>query len=368
MPILRARGGAFRAVAGLSQRARSRLTPLFDVPVPVLRDNQTLDDYLTKRANGIAHAWGRVRPFYIDAHDLPLDLRTSSGNVPITFLVDRLRSEGALAIPVTGTVSERNRDYLVEVGRMIARDHRGVCLRLTEDDFENSKDLRLSVIEALGLLETSSVDVDAVFDFRYVGQRNPDELRATLQEAMQSLLSVGLFRNIIIAGSSIPDVLGKRDQGKVRREKRVEFVLWTKLVNELSNRFPTVFSDYGVVSAYYAPPDRPVRVPARIRYTTSNEHVFYRTTRKEYQSICHQLVSSNDFEGEYFSAGDLKLSKCARESAGSGGPAEWIENDTSHHLEFVSQQVWNLLREAKLLGAYALPEYNPVPWLQQEIV
>ena len=52
LPILRARGGAFQAVRTLSSLARSRLTPMFDVPAPVLKEGQTLHTYLTKRADG----------------------------------------------------------------------------------------------------------------------------------------------------------------------------------------------------------------------------------------------------------------------------------------------------------------------------
>ncbi len=341
---------------------------MFDVPVPVIGENETVDEYLAKRASGITDAWGRAKPFYIDVHDLPLDLRTSMGKAPIAFLSDLLRTEGLLAVPVAGTVSERGRDYLIEVRRIIARDRRGACLRLVEDDFDNSQVLRTSILETLELLQTDSTEIDVAFDFRYVGQRSSDVLRTTIQEGVEALLSVGRFRNIIVAGSSIPDVLGKADHGKVRRESRIEFSLWTKLAHELSSRGPIVFCDYGVVSAHYAPPGKPVHVPARIRYTTANDHVFYRANRKDYPQICRQLVSSGDFGGEYFSAGDLRISQCAKESTGPGGPAEWVESDTNHHLEFVSEQVWRYLSESRLLGVFALPESERVPWLQEELV
>ena len=62
LPILTARDGAFRAVSTLSPLARSRLTPLFDVPAPVLKEGKTLDAYLTERANGMHRCWdaGRI--------------------------------------------------------------------------------------------------------------------------------------------------------------------------------------------------------------------------------------------------------------------------------------------------------------------
>lgn len=292
MPILRARGGVFRALAAISPRTKSRIVPLFDVPVPVMRDDQTLEEILTKRANGIYEAWGRARPVYVDVHDFPLDLRTTSGDTPISFLFDLLRTEGLSAIPVTGTVSERDRNYLIAVGNIISRDERGACLRLAEDDFANPQTLRASIVEALGLIEADPTQIDIIFDFRYVGKRNMDVARATVLEAFETLQSVGSFRNIIIARSSVPDVLGKRDHGKIRRESRAEFGLWTKLAHSLADRVPVVFSDYGVVAAHYAPPGKPVSVPARIRYTTLQDHLFYRANRKEYPKICQQLLRS----------------------------------------------------------------------------
>src|ERR1700675_2180676 len=50
LPILRARWGAFQAIGELSPIARSRLTPLFDVPVPTSKNGKTLETYLAERA------------------------------------------------------------------------------------------------------------------------------------------------------------------------------------------------------------------------------------------------------------------------------------------------------------------------------
>ena len=54
----------------------------------------------------------------------------------------------------------------------------------------------------------------------YVGKDRLESLRATTLEALQAIHGIGLFRNVTIAGSSVPDLLNNRDQGKVRRETR----------------------------------------------------------------------------------------------------------------------------------------------------
>ena len=108
-------------------------------------------------------------------------------------------------------------------------------------------------------------------------------------------------------------------------------------------------------------------MPPRIRYTTASDHIFYRAKRGQYPQICEQLVSSNDFAGEGFSAGDLRISQCAKGAASSGGASGWVATDTNHHLEFASAQTWRFLREAGLNDRFELPEPQRFPWLQVEL-
>jgi hypothetical protein len=59
------------AVRALPPAARSRLMPLFDVPVPGVNDAAGIQTYLGERADGIHQACGSAWPAYVDAHDLP---------------------------------------------------------------------------------------------------------------------------------------------------------------------------------------------------------------------------------------------------------------------------------------------------------
>jgi hypothetical protein len=366
LSILPARKGAFRAVDMLSPLARSRTAHLFDVPVPVLENGKTLDNYLEERADGVYRALGGTRPVYIDVHDLQLDLRTCSGAQPITFLLDSLRRRGALAIPVTGTEADRDRDYLAGVRSIVARDKRGACLRLTHDDLVEPHTLAASVTTVLDSLALATSELDVILDFRFIGNHNPDTLLGIALGALQAIQRLGRFRNTVLAGSSIPAVLGKQDHGKVRREKRIDFELWKQLSVVFAEQL-IVPADYGVVGAHYVPPGKPVNVPARIRYTLLSDHVFYRTGRGEYADICRQLLASGDFSSENFSAGDRRIYRCAKGIETAGGPAEWIANDTNHHLELVAEQAWQFLMDSNLAQQFAFPEPARFPWLQPEL-
>jgi len=368
LPILPARFGAFRAVGALSPASRSRLMPMFDVRSVILKNGETLDAYLIKRAIGISQCWEAGRPVYVDAHDLPLEARTLSGAQPIAFLVDYFRSRGARVVPVTGTEGDRGTDYLQTMRALVAQVGDGACLRLQRDDLESAQILQASIAAVLNVIRLSPEHVDIVLDLRYVGRDSPESLRAMVLEALQVIDSVGNFRNVAVAGSSVPDAMGKRDQGKVRREPRIELQLWTQLLESMVAGYPMPFSDYGIVGALYAPPGKPVQVPARIRYTTPRDHVFRRASRSEHRDLCRQLIESEDFRGSSFSAGDQRLHRSAMGRATPGNPAQWVGYDTNHHLELVSEQAWNLLQSRGLDGRFTLPERSPRPWLQPELL
>src|SRR5690606_22096883 len=104
-------------------------------------------------------------------------------------------------------------------------------------------------------------------DFRFMTTKDLPEIKAVSLEVLQIAQSIGDFRNMAIAGGSIPEQMGKKYKGTIRHEKRNELALWSDL---LSAR-PLAYADYGIVSPTYVPPKGFVHAPARIRYTTETE-------------------------------------------------------------------------------------------------
>lgn len=364
LPILPARGGAFRAVGALSPLARSRLTPMFDVRAALLKNGKTIESYLGERARGIHECCEPDRPVYVDVHDLPLDMRTSNGLQPIAFIVDSLRSRSSRVIPVTGTEADRDNDYLSTIRELVSASGDGVCLRLVRDELNEPKLLRSSVLAVLDHIKLSPESIDVVLDFRYVGRDTVESLRATTLEALQAVQSIGSFRNVAVSGSSVPDLLTKRTQGVILKVPRKELELWANLLPT----WPVPFSDYAIVGAHYVPPAKFVTPPARIRYTTLREHILRRAKRGEYREICRQLIESDEYLGAMFSVGDQRFHHSAKEGSKSGNPPLWVAYDTNHHLELVSEQAWNAVKQRGLENRFALPEPNPHPWLQPELI
>jgi len=367
LPILPARGGHFRAVDALSSLARSRLIPFFDVPAPVLERAKTVESYLTSRADGIHRCWETDRPIYVDVHNFPLDLRTESGAQPITYLVDLLRMRGLRPIPVTGIEDERGTDYLKTIRALIRGESDGVCVRVERDELNEPKLLRTSLSSTVNLLALDSARVDLVLDFRYVGRDAVEVLHATTLEALRVIREVGSFRNIAIAGGSVPDQLTRRDQGKVRREQRIELEVWSQVISMAEGELPIALGDFGVIGANYVPPADFKKSPARIRYTTARDHVFRRAKLQDYRDLCRQLVDSPDYFGPAFSLGDQRIALVAKGQERAGNAPTWIAVDTNHHLELVSAQVWDAIQQQGLRNRFSLPEPSPRPWLQHEL-
>jgi hypothetical protein len=368
LPILPARSGAFSAIAELSPDAVSRINVLFDVPAPVLKNGKTLDTYLTERAQGIHGCWERDRPLYVDVHDLDPNLRTTMGAQPIAFLLNQLKLRGSRAVPVTGTAADRGTDYVNTVRALVAQHPDGVCVRLDRDELSDASQLAQNLIGLLDALSAEPASTDLILDYRYVGREKPEAVRASALDALNVIAGVGQFRNIALAGTSIPDRLDKRDNGKVRRESRVEFEAWSQLLPTLASRMLVAESDYGVVGAHYVTPSGVVTVPSRSRYTTEREHVFRRAKRSEHVETCKQVVASQDYLGETFSAGDRRVNLVAQGQAKPGAPVNWVTDDATHHLEFVSAQVWRILQAQGIEKQFNLAAPSRRPWLQPELI
>lgn len=365
MANLAARGGAFTAVQNLSPDAHSRSAFLFDLPRPTLEEGKTVDRELDKRAEGIAQCGKLGGRIYFDVHDFPPELVTETGLQPIEYLAQRLRRSGTVCVPVTGTISDRGPEYVESVRDIAVTDHKGVCLRLARDELEEPTFLEEAIGATLEALRVSPGKTDLVMNFAFVGNDKAERLRSVARDAIDAIIRIGNFRNIVLSGTSIPAQLGKRTKGEALRFRRVEYDIWSDVARMLASTRDLAFGDHGIIEIHHAPPAKVVNVPARIRYTTPLDHVIRRAARGDYQQLCKELVTSKDFMGRNFSIGDQKLASVAMFGAGKFSPGPAVANDANHHIEFVSQQVWQHIGACGGEGQFALPRALSRAWLNQ---
>ena len=365
MTSLAARGGAFTAVQNLSPAAHSRSAFLFDLPRPTLKEGETVERELDKRAEGITQCAKLGGRTYFDVHDYPPELVTGSGLQPIKYLARRLQRNGTACVPVTGTVADRGLEYVKAVRDIVVTNPNGVCVRLARDELEEPAFLEEVIGATLEVLRATPGKTDLVMNFAFVGNDRAERLRSVARDALDAIIRIGTFRNIVLSGSSIPAQLGKRTKGEVLRFRRVEYDIWADVARMLAGRRNVAFGDHGVVEVHHTAPGKVVNVPARIRYTTLSEHVIRRAARGEYQSLCKELYGSKDFMGRDFSFGDQRIASVAMFGAGKFSPGTAVAHDVNHHIEFVSQQVWQHIGTCGGESQFALPKPQSRAWLNQ---
>ncbi len=364
MPILPARGGAFGALSRLSPTTSSRLTPLLDIPDPVLHGTSDLESHYLNRAKGISEAWTHGRPLYVDMYNLPPQLRMASGMHPLRYVFDQLAHLSVSAIPVTGTEADRDTAYWHTAFSLIRELDTGFCLRLSREDLNSRTSLLPAIMKVLETARCSPARCDLLIDFRFMTAKDLPEIKAISLEVLQIVQSIGDFRNMAIAGGSIPEQMGKKHKGTIRHETRNELALWSDLLSAS----PLAYADYGIVSPTYVPPKGFVQAPARIRYTTETEHIFRRAARSDYISLCRDLIESPEFKGRLYSYGDHLIYGCAKGAIRLKQPGQWVLADTNHHLTLVSTQTFDVLKAKKLDQQFEIPEPVARPWLQPDLL
>ncbi|MGE0558175.1 MAG: beta family protein [Burkholderiales bacterium] len=351
-------------MARLSPTTSSRLTPLLDIPDPVLHGTSDLESHYFKRAKGISEAWSHARPLYVDMYNLPSQLRMASGMHPLRYVFDQLVRLGVRAIPVTGTEADRDSAYWHTAFSLIHELGTGFCLRLSREDLNVRKSLRSEITKVLEVAQCLPEHCDLLIDFRHVISKDLPELKTVSLEVLQIIQAIGEFRNVAIAGGSIPEQMGKKHKRVVHHEKRNELDLWSGLLSAM----PLAYADYGVITPNYVPPKGFVRAPSRIRYTTESEHIFRRAARKDYVALCRELIATSEFKGRLYSFDDHLIYGSAKGAIRLNQPGQWVLADTNHHLTLVSAQIFDVLHSKNLANRFQTPEPVAHPWLQPDLL
>lgn len=85
---------------------------------------------------------------------------------------------------------------------------------------------------------------------------------------------------------------------------------------------------------------------ANIRYTTNGSTLVARGRgsviqegNDQYRLLCQHLVAHRDFAGAHYSWGDATINGCAQGDIEPGAQEMWRGAGTSHHLQFVTDQL-----------------------------
>jgi hypothetical protein len=353
--IAKAKRGELWALNHLSIGARAAITPLFEmwpptIPRPPKQEEgrsrpkakapKTLVAHATDLLQMIRDEWGNL-PLFLDTRYVPLGGIPSPSGAKTIF--DVARTTQLMAIPTTSI--KFGPAYQQEIKDVIARDGRGVLLRLFITDFISPSLLSDYLTALLRVLQVSAGHTDILIDLEH--RQEQIEVQQLGASAVSVLPFLNDWRTVTLAAGCFPQSISKLGYGTWSSVPRSDWLGWLHVHSSQAasgGRKPT-FGDYGIRCGGI-PADIPNRPDPNIRYS-DRQKVLVRKEQKidgKMKAICSSLVGRSEFSGAKFSRGDeLIAERAAMPGSPNNGQAEqWIQWCTNHHLELTASQIRSL--------------------------
>lgn len=352
VPCLRWKMGEYQAVMRLSPAAKCALTPMIDIPeigwdFDTRTEAKSLDEHLAKFAPRVQEKWG-TQPCFVDGRLLPPAGTMATGLHAMPAIFDALRVQGCQAVPVTGP--ERATEYQIAIREIVARDRRGVCLRIPLE-WALGSNTNTDVNRLLNGMDLKYGDAHLVLDMGAPANFEPIPGFARLvQNAIGRISHLRQWRTFTLLGTSFPKTMGDVKAGATILA-RSEWLLYKQVLTGLQGvglRFPA-FADYVVQHPDVWQVDmRKVKPSASIRYSANDIWFILKGSSVrdnglgQYKDMCKAIVSSAHFSGERYSCGDRYIADCAKGTQKPGSLPMWRCVCSNHHLEKVVRDVSNL--------------------------
>lgn len=349
VPILRGKVAEYEALGDTTDQTKGDLTPFIELPPiawdPDGDDSGTPDRSIAKVAGNLARQWGPDLPLFLELGLIPSEPALGGGVHPVEFVFDDARTKGLEAIPVTSP--GRDDAFQAAIQRAVETDGRGVCIRLTSEDFED-------VVEAIGeadeLLAQFGVDhgsTDLLLDFGEVPTDQAGPMVLAAQAVIDGIPDIEGWRTLTWAGTAFPSVQNFAPDS-VNTSARGEWSIWQSLRGRDLPRIPSfgdytingVQSDYDVAAAYH-------RSSPNLRYTAEDIFIIWKARHpkhghEQFNGLCRSAVSHPEFRGGEYSVGDAYIERCAADEDGPGMAIQWRKCGVNHHLTAVADQIANL--------------------------
>jgi len=349
VPILRGKSAEFQALGDLTDEVKNGLTPLIELPPiawePEDEPSNTPDPSIEKIAEKFARRWDTNRPFFLELGLVPSHSALGGGIHPVRYVFNKARSQNLEAIPVTSP--GRDDEFQAAVHEAITDDRRGVCIRLSGEDFD---DVETAITETDGLLEQFGVDrseVDLVLDFGEVSADQTGPMVLAAVAVIHSIPGIESWRTLTWAGTAFPSVQNYEPR-TINTAPRGEWSIWQSIQNRSLPRLPGfadytingVQSDYDVSAGFY-------RSSPNLRYTAEDDFVIWKARHPrhghdQFNEICKSAIARSEFKGAQYSEGDAYIARCAANEDGPGMAVQWRKAGVNHHLTAVVDQIATL--------------------------
>jgi hypothetical protein len=352
VPFLKGKKGEYDALAEIDAGTKDGLTPLVEI-APADRDLETgeplktVTQKLDGEARRITDAWGTNHELFLDLAALDPDDRLDSGAHPVTGLFAGARSEGLLAIPVTGL--DRDGDFNDAVRDVAATDRRGAAIRLHPDDIASPASLASALDQLARHLVLAPRELDLLVDFGEVTSGGITAAEGAAKTLLPQLPRLEEWRTLTFCSGAFPQSVAGVAVDTEGRIQRLDWILWKNLEAATPSlpRKPS-FGDYAINHPDFPDFDpRFMTMTAAIRYTTDDDWLIVRghKIRKgdlQFQTLAGRLTARNEWQGGGHCWGDRYVDDAATRGGGPGGTTTWRAVGTNHHLTVVVAQIASL--------------------------
>jgi hypothetical protein len=354
VPILLDWPGELDALDSMSTALLERMTPVIQI-APSATKTLEMGRWVRDRVRRIGAVLAR-RPIY-------LDLLVPARSVGPLFerVLDEARRAGLTFVPVhsVGTGS------LDAAAASVVQDGRGVAIRYRAGTTISMGGRTVGdtlEIECDRLGATPS-DADLIIDLGWM-RPGSETTAADLTGFLDDALAPGPWRNVIVAGTSVPRSLTEVgiSEGSFGYIPRLEWRLWNELHRSRPDRI--VYADYGIQSPKTPDKSKSGPMRANIRYTTPESILAMRGVGafnqlspemrvQQYQGLCRQLVENPLFSGRKCCSADLTVELCADGEISPTSQTVWRRVGATHHFAQVVGQL--VAVEAQEIAAASQP-------------
>jgi hypothetical protein len=353
VPVLQNRRGELEALTTASTSAWDRMTPILRIVGPKRPGLGPLNSVTVRGWIKRAHDAVGDHAVFLDTLRLnpTRSVATPGAATPVLRMIhEQARKRGMQFVPVLH-LGETYRAEAKIIADAIDEDGRGVAIHypanLAVPAGLTVADLLSTGMEAAG---ASIESADLWIDLAYL---SPDEeiWPSEVVELLDEMADVGGWRNIVLTGTSMPSMLGGViDEGTIGSLDRQEWRLWTELNSRVVTRMPT-FGDFAVQHPYPPHEDGGPGMRCNIRYTVDDAFRIARGAgpahqagKEQYRLLAQHLCSFADNQGRTYSWGDRTLDDVANRGGDPGWHTTWRGVGTSHHLQFVTDQLTRRLK------------------------
>lgn len=268
IPILRWKRGERVGLQNLSAAAKSRTTPLFllgseQFKVKAATQSAAAVPAPAAFAQEVLQSWG-TSAFFLDASSLP---SAPTQAHPLISIAASARALGLPLVPVANLgVSPQ---YIAAIQALDSVDHLGICLRI---DMQEA--FSLSTWLHQWPFQTSRTDL--IID---LGENvaTAVALGTLLDTMFQGINSLGVWRSVTMAGTSLPQNFTGFTAGQ-HLIPRVEAQLWGRLTS-LPLAYQLDFGDFTSVTPGVTPTNIAWGYPINVKYTLPNSFLVLRGVR-----------------------------------------------------------------------------------------